>query len=97
MAAERITEDVPCPIANTPACPVYGQEGECYEDTHHLWYPASEYKTKVEKQFRRLGSQTIEICRNLHNIEHVVWIRTPKPDREFMLRAIQEENARKGQ
>lgn len=88
-------EDVPCPFLNTDQCPVYLQEGECYQDVHHLWYPANEYKTKIEKTFRRLGSQTVQMCRYLHNTEHAIWIRTKKPTVSFMREAITQEQQKR--
>lgn len=82
---------VPCQFADTEACPVFVAEGECYEDSHHLYYPRNEYKTPREKRFRKLGCNVVDMCRHLHNIEHAVWIRTPKPAPDFMDAVIQEE------
>jgi hypothetical protein len=87
-------ERVPCQFEDTELCPVYQQEGECYEDRHHLYYPANEYKTPIEKRFRRLGVNVVEMCRALHNVEHAVWIRTPKPSRDFMAQTIADEKAK---
>lgn len=85
---------VPCQFAETKACPVFVAEGECYEDTHHLYYPAKEYQTPREKRFRKLGVNVVDMCRHLHNVEHAVWIRTPKPDPEFMEFKIRESKKR---
>lgn len=70
-------ENVPCPMRDTEHCPIYLQEGECYEDKHHIYWPSSEYTSRAEKQFRVLGSNIIQMCRFIHNTVHAV---SPPPE-----------------
>lgn len=84
-------EHAPCPAESLGQCPVFEAEGECYEDTHHEYWPRSEYRTKVEREFRGLEVNQIEICRWLHNQIHAERRRSGKPSRKEMLNVIQEE------
>ena len=84
-------ERIPCPLKNSPDCPVFQQEGECYEDRHHKYWPASEYSTRTEKQFRTLGSNVVRICRFLHNTVHSVALPPEQPTVQEMRRAINKE------
>jgi hypothetical protein len=64
-------------------------------DLHHKFWPRSEYKTGVEKAFRQLGENVVQICRAEHDLEHAVSDPPDKPDREIMLMAIQEQRNRR--
>ena len=72
-------------------CRVFEAEGECYQDVHHEYWPRSEYRTPVERQFRGLEVNQQFICRALHNAIHAEKRRSGKPPRKEMLRVIQEE------
>jgi hypothetical protein len=85
-------EKVPCPMRNTEHCPIFLQEGECYEDKHHVYWPSNEYTTRTEKQFRLLGSKTIEMCRFLHNTLHAIALPPEHPTVAEMRREINKEN-----
>lgn len=84
-------ERVPCPIANTPECPIFVQEGECYEDKHHKYWPSPEYTTRNEKEFRQLEINKVTICRWLHNTIHAVVLPPEKPTVNQMRKAINDE------
>lgn len=60
----------------------------CFQDTHHIWSPRSEYKTPVEKQFRALACNVLELCRAEHDEIHLE-PHPPKPPRSFMLSEIE--------
>lgn len=85
-------ETIPCPAAGTPDCPVYEQEGECYTDIHHRYWPSSKYKSRVEKEFRQLEVNKVDICRWLHNTIHATEGPPVHPTVEAMRRVINEQN-----
>lgn len=89
---EKNPKHVPCPMRNTEACPIYLQEGECYEDDHHQYWPSNEYTSRTEKQFRTLGSHVVRMCRFIHNTLHAVTLPPEKPTVAEMKRAINKEN-----
>ena len=83
-------ERVPCQAANTEACPIFQQEGECYEDRHHKYWPSPDYSSRTEKQFRQLEVNKITICRWLHNTIHAVVLPPEHPSAIQMRKAINE-------
>lgn len=87
-------EREPCPPNMQERCPVFYQEGECYEDKHHKYWPAPEYRTKNEKKFRELEVNKIIICRWLHNTIHAVALPPEMPTPVQMKRAIHEEESK---
>lgn len=84
-------ERIPCNKNSQDHCPVFGQEGACYEDIHHKYWPRRDYRTQVERQFRSLDINKVKICRAMHNEIHASRRKSDKPPREGMLRAIKEE------
>jgi len=67
-------------------CP-YLEQG-CYSDTHHEFFPKHKYRTKLERAFRNLTANTVQICRAEHDEIHAT-IRPPKkPSRQEMKRAV---------
>jgi len=84
-------EREPCPPDMQARCPVFYQEGECYEDKHHRYWPAPDYRTKNEKEFRELEVNKIIICRWLHNTLHARALPPAKPEVSFMKKAIKGE------
>lgn len=73
-----------------PDCPYF--ETGCYEDTHHLFYNKARYRTGIEKRFRTLACNVIELCRHEHRELHA---KTPngvlKPSRNEMLEVLNRE------
>lgn len=63
----------------------------CFEDVHHLYHPRSAYKTPLEKEFRRLGCNTMRLCRAKHDDIHAGSIVPAKPTRDEMLTVIERE------
>lgn len=88
-------ERLPCSPERQRQCPIFQQEGECFEDTHHLFWPTSAYKTPIEKRFRRLDINKVEICRWLHNQEHGLNSSPKKPTVETMREIINEEKQKR--
>lgn len=60
----------------------------CYQDSHHVYFPRRDYKTKIEKQFRNLPENLVEMCRNDHDNLHATQTPPEKPSRDEMLVAI---------
>lgn len=75
-----------CP--SRPDCKYFNTELGCHTDRHHIWNPASEYKTRIEKKFRALPFNVIELCRVEHETLHLA-PPPPKPPRSFMLSEIE--------
>lgn len=72
-------------LEQRPNCPYR----TCYSDTHHLFYPRSEYRTKLEKDFRNLDENKVVICRFEHDQIHASLEVPEKPTREVMVQIIQ--------
>lgn len=56
----------------------------CHTDVHHLAYPASDYKTRVERQWRELPINKVQLCRALHDAIHASGYVPEKPFRQEM-------------
>lgn len=84
-------ENVPCPMANTENCPIFIQEGECYEDTHHIYWPSPDYASRIEKEFRQLEVNKVTVCRWIHNHLHSITLPPEHPTITEMRRKINEE------
>jgi hypothetical protein len=63
-----------------------------YSDTHHLFFPASDYQTETEKQFRDLEINKEQLCRCVHNALHRFEEPPKKPSEETMRRIIEGYN-----
>ena len=63
-----------------------------YSDTHHLWFPSSDYKTELEQQFRELEINKEQLCRCVHNALHRFEESPTKPSEETMRRIIEGYN-----
>lgn len=64
----------------------YLTSGGCFADDHHLYFPKSWYRTKIEQEFRELF--VANICRRIHDEIHAVTQPPPKPSRKEMKEAI---------
>lgn len=55
-----------------------------FADDHHVYWPACEYTTPLEKRFRKLEINIVRgLCRCLHKEEHT-FPPPQKPSPEFM-------------
>lgn len=77
-----------CSPEQRRACPL----AKHFTDVHHTQFPASDYKTKVEKEWREQPFNKVQLCRSVHNAIHATGYIPDKPDRELMV----EENANGG-
>jgi hypothetical protein len=73
-----------CTPEQRAACPLSNH----YTDTHHLAFPRRDYNKGVDKQWRELSINKLEICRGLHNAIHATGYEPGKPSREEMAQEI---------
>lgn len=55
-----------------------------FENTQHIYRPASEYTTEQEERFRNLGENTIEMCAYKHDIDDSTLPPPEKPSEAYM-------------
>lgn len=55
---------------------------------HHIWYPASIYKTQLEQDFRSLCCHIVEMDEKTHFLTHAFAPPPQKPWRSVMLRVV---------
>lgn len=60
---------------------------ECFADTHHTKWPANNYKTTLEKEFRQDPRNKVLMCRRLHDEQHQL-LPPIKPSRDQMLQFL---------
>ena len=60
----------------------------CFTDQHHIYYPKREYSSPLEKTFRNLGENIVEICRSEHNEIHATQEPPEKPPIQYMAESI---------
>lgn len=75
------------PCSQNSDCPIKGCPTE---DEHHLFWPGNEYQGTLEKTFRNLPDNKVDICRRLHEWIHKVEPIPEKPDHEQMRKTIIE-------
>jgi len=80
-------------MENLPDCPKEECRyyPECEMDKHHTYWPRREYTTPVEKRFRNLGANVVQMCMAEHQELHFQEQPPDKPSREIMLNAIREQ------
>lgn len=72
-----------CPTPDS-SCPLK----KCFGDVHHEYYPSSQYRRPIEKEFRNLPENKEFICRAVHNEIHATQQAPDKPTLDFMREAI---------
>jgi hypothetical protein len=77
-----------CPTPRE-GCP-YVDAGTCHLSEHHEYYPANEYKSELEKAFRTLPMNIVELRRCDHDDVHRTQEPPEKPRVEEMAKAIIE-------
>lgn len=70
----------------SPDCPNF--TSGCFEDTHHAYWPKTEYRTKLERTFRNLEVNKEEMCRAQHAELHATEQPPEKPTWDFMAGAV---------
>lgn len=73
-----------CTPEQIAACPLQ----QHFADTHHLAYPKKKYRGQLEKTYRELPINKVQLCRYEHQEIHALDLNPPKPSRAEMLSAI---------
>ena len=74
----------------------YAEVG-CFADTDHFYWPAKDYRTKVEQAYRELPPHKEQKCRRLHDERHATERPPTKPSHDEMVRAITSYAMREAQ
>jgi len=69
-------------------CRFYDTELGCVSNEHHIYYPKKRYTTGIERQFRELPENRVQMCLDEHRELHATQRPPEKPSREIMLQAI---------
>lgn len=69
----------PTPIRG---CKYLSSNEGCYADDHHVYWPAPQYTTDLEDDFRELF--VVNICRRVHDEIHAVTPPPAKPSNKEM-------------
>jgi hypothetical protein len=64
-------------------------------DTHHLQYEAREYRTPLEKDWRELDCNKVQLPRCVHNAIHASGYKPDKPSRQEMVEEIWEHGSQR--
>lgn len=76
------------PCVSETSCPYTLRNQGCHEIKAHLFYPAADYQTPVERVFRNLPENVETRCRRFEEESHGRETPPPKPSREEMLARI---------
>lgn len=76
-----------CPDANE-SCKYWDSKHGCGFNTHHLYYPRRDYTSPVERDFRELPENKVQLCMAEHDLLHQIEQPPVKPSRDEMLLAI---------
>lgn len=71
-------ERIPCD--NQAECPL----PICFEDIHHVYYPASQYVGYIATHFRSSEDNKQQMCRQRHQDLHAAQPPPEKPTKEYM-------------
>jgi len=80
---------------NTSECRVYQITSHCFEDIHHHEWPARDYKTELEKEYRELHILKTLGCRAIHNEIHATTPPPQKPTVAEMREAVNQDRIEK--
>lgn len=65
--------------------------GNCFDTTHHLYWPKKNYRSGVAKQFRELACNKETLCRCDHDELHRTTRPPERPTQIEMIYTIQQE------
>lgn len=80
-----------CPDPNKAGCPYIGRKGSCRANTHHLYFPARNYKSPVQNAFRELLENKVQLCMFEHQTLHETEFPPRKPSLPDMLSALSQQ------
>lgn len=81
-----------CPRASREreGCPFMNSPEGCKSNTHHLFWPRRIYKTALEREFRELPENKVQMCKWEHLDLHEFTFPPQKPNHRDMIKAIME-------
>ena len=79
-----------CPKARAD-CPRRLSKRGCTVVQHHIWFPESAYKTKLEVEFRELWTNRVPMCAQEEHELHLLDQPPPKPTKEVMRYCVEAE------
>ena len=82
----RDIDDRDCDPITRSQCP----RAKHFKNTQHIYRPESDYQTDLEKRFRNLGENTIEMCAFKHCIDDTTLPEPEKPSEEYMRWRIEQ-------
>lgn len=77
-----------CPSPNKRGCHIGVGQYRCRSNEHHLYWPARDYKTEIENEFRELPENKVQLCMYDHDMLHVQQEPPQKPTLETMIVAL---------
>lgn len=83
-----------CPHANR-SCPEFSKKLGCVSVGHHIFWPESDYRTPLEKEFRELPGNRVPMCKGQEVILHESGEKPPKPTSNVMRFCVDLFNYRK--
>lgn len=86
-------ESIPC--ENQDVCPLRDTQRGCFEDVHHAYWPAKDYKSQLRAEFRALPDNKVRLCRNIHNTEHATQEPPEMPSNDVMREAVRLEQLKR--
>ena len=81
-----------CPKANED-CKYADMKIGCHSDEHHLYWPRNQYTSKMEKFFRELPENKVQLCRAEHDEIHATEKPPAKPPVQAIIAALGIRNA----
>lgn len=82
-----------CENPNKEGCPIAELKGGCFSDTDHIYWPASDYTSTLERTFRELPENKQQLCRWEHVERHATEEPPIKPSQEVMNHAVEQAHA----
>lgn len=65
------------------------------KNRHHIWFPRSAYTTPLERKFRGLACQIVQLDMQAHCLLHMYGTPPDKPSRKDMEAAVERHNDRR--
>jgi len=76
-----------CPNASE-SCKYWESKHGCRTNIHHEFYPACDYTTPIQKEFRELPENKEALCMYEHELKHRTETPPEMPTRDEMLMVI---------
>lgn len=81
---------------NRPDCPWRDRKLGCHVIKHHLYWPESDYTEPLEREFRELDVNRVEMCKqDEENVHRAFPNGPPKPTLEVMNHIVERERLKR--